>query len=151
MKAHQHSAGAASSDNQAIGRSVGGLSTKIYMAVEAYGLPIDFEITEGQVHECKVALDFIERLPLSTYTIADRGYDKEDLRELIVEKTSIPIIPRKDNSRTGNSDIDWSLYKLRHLVENCFARFKHFRIPATRYDKLKRNYASMFALACAYL
>ena len=46
--------------------------------------------------------------------------------------------------------MDWGLYKYRHLVENVFARLKHFRAIATRYDKLKRNYASMVALACGY-
>ena len=37
------------------------------------------------------------------------------------------------------------------LVENIFARLKHFRAIATRYDKLKRNYASMLAMACSYI
>ncbi len=83
--------------------------------------------------------------------IADKGYDNEELREIIREKSSTPIIPRKNNSKTGNDDIDWGLYKYRHLVENVFARLKHFRAIATRYDKLKRNYASMVALACGYL
>ncbi|WP_164831625.1 transposase, partial [Salinivibrio socompensis] len=34
-----------------------------------------------------------------------------------------------------------------HLVENAFARIKHFRAISTRYDKLARNYASMVSLA----
>lgn len=54
-------------------------------------------------------------------------------------------------SVAGNTDIDWGLYKYRHLVENIFARLKHFRAIATRYDKLKRNYASMLAMACSYI
>ena len=83
--------------------------------------------------------------------IADKGYDSEELRKIIREKSSIPIIPRKSNSKTGNTDMAWDLYKLRHLVENVFARLKHFRSIATRYDKLKRNFSSMLALACAYL
>lgn len=59
--------------------------------------------------------------------------------------------PRKSNSTIGNKDIDWDLYQYRHLIENVFARLKHFRAIATRYDKLKRNYKSMLALACGYL
>ncbi len=47
--------------------------------------------------------------------------------------------------------MDWGLYKYRHLVENIFARIKHFRAIAARYDKLKRNYASMVALACGLM
>ncbi|MBB1387754.1 transposase, partial [Pseudoalteromonas sp. SG45-5] len=47
--------------------------------------------------------------------------------------------------------IDWCLYKYRHLVENAFARLKHFRAIATRYDKLKLQFESMLALACAMI
>lgn len=151
VKAHQHSAGAASDEDQAIGKSVAGNTTKIHMAVDACGLPIDFDITGGEVHDCKVAPEFVLKLPAADYTIADKGYDCEMLRQIIREKSSVPIIPRKNNSLIGNSDMDWSLYKYRHLVENLFARIKHFRAIATRYDKLKRNYASMVALACGFL
>lgn len=39
----------------------------------------------------------------------------------------------------------------RHLVENAFARLKHYRAVASRFDKLKRNYESVVAMACAFL
>ena len=151
VKAHQHSAGAASNENEAIGKSVAGNTTKIHMAVDAHGLPIDFEITGGEIHDCKVAPEFFSKLPNANYMIADKGYDSEELRNIVRSKSSIPIIPRKNNSKTGNHDMDWGLYKYRHLVENLFARIKHFRAIATRFDKLKRNYTSMVALACGYL
>ena len=61
------------------------------------------------------------------------------------------MIPRKSNSTIGNDEMDWKLYKYRHLVENIFARLKNYRAIATKYDKLKRNYASMVALACAFI
>lgn len=61
------------------------------------------------------------------------------------------IIPRKRNSVKGNADMDWGLYRYRHLVENIFARLKHYRAVASRYDKLKRNYESVVAMACAFL
>lgn len=151
VKSHQHSAGAATTENQAIGKSKGGNTTKIHMAVDAYGLPIDFELTGGEVHDCKNASEFIEKLPVSTYTIADKGYDSEELRDTIRKRGSIPVIPRKNSSKIGNADMDWCLYKYRHLVENLFARIKHFRAVATRFDKLRRNYASVIAMACAFL
>jgi hypothetical protein len=49
VKAHQHSTGAASDGDEAIGKSVAGNTTKIHMATDAHGLPIDFEITGGEV------------------------------------------------------------------------------------------------------
>jgi transposase len=98
-----------------------------------------------------MATKLISKLPDYGSIIADRGYDSDPLREQISRKGLIPIIPRKKNSKIGNYDIDWCLYKYRHLVENIFARLKHFRSIATRYDKLKRNFEGMLTLACAYI
>ena len=113
IRAHQHSTGAASEENQATGKSVGGNTTKIHMAVDAYVLPMEFDLTGGEVHDSKAAPELIARLPFADYTIADKGYDSEEIRELIRKVGSIPIIPRKRNSKTGNGDIDWCLYKYR--------------------------------------
>ena len=151
IKAHQHSAGAAGQDEQAIGLSRGGNTTKIHLAVDSYGLPIVFEITGGEVHDSKAASVLIEQLPESAAVVADKGYDSQAIREQIQARGSTPVIPRKKNSTIGNHDLDRPLYKLWHLVENAFARLKHFRAVATRYDKLKRNFASMVALACAFI
>jgi hypothetical protein len=62
VKAHQHSTGTASDGDEAIGKSVAGNTTKIHMAVEACGLPIDFEITGGEVHDCKIAPEFFTKV-----------------------------------------------------------------------------------------
>ena len=150
VKAHQHSAGG-NHDEQAIGKSRGGNSTKIHLVVDAYGLPIDFELTGGQVNDIKVAPELVERVALGENMIADKGYDSETLRDQIKAKGRTPIIPRRSHCKISNEEMDWCLYKYRHLVENAFARLKHFRSIATRYDKLKRNYRSMVALACAFL
>jgi len=151
VKAHQHSSGAASGNETAIGKSVAGNTTKIHMAVDSYGLPIHFTVTGGEVHDCKEAPNLIAALPKVDYVIADRGYDSQALREQVIDQDAIPVLPRKRNSTVGNDDVDWCLYKYRHLVENIFARLKHFRAIATRYDKLKRNFEGALALACAYL
>jgi len=76
---------------QAIGKSVAGNTTKIHMAVDTCGLPIDFEITGGEVHDCKVAPEFFAKLPDADYMIADKSYDSEELREIIREKSSFII------------------------------------------------------------
>ncbi|MEO6922184.1 MAG: transposase, partial [Collimonas sp.] len=82
---------------------------------------------------------------------ADKGDDSERIREQIVVIGSQVVIPRKRNSIKGNDDLDRGLYRCRHLVENAFARLKHYRALATRFDKLKRNYESVVAMACAFL
>jgi transposase len=151
VKAHQHSSGAAHEQETAIGKSVAGNTTKIHMAVDACGFPIHFSVTGGEVHDCKEAPEFVAKLPSTDYIIADKGYDSEPLRSQIQDQGAIPVIPRKKNSTVGNDEMDWGLYKYRHLVENVFARLKHFRAIATRYDKLKRNFESTVALACAFI
>lgn len=98
-----------------------------------------------------MAPELIERTPQSTYTIEDKGYDAEYFRWVIRETKSIPVIPRKENSKIGNTDLDKIAYRERYKVENVFARLKHYRSIAMRFDKLKRNYKSMLSLACAYL
>ena len=111
------------------------------MVIDAYGLPIDFELTGGQVNDIKAAPELIDRVELGENMIADKGYDCEALRSQIKEKGSTPVIPRRSNSKIGNEEMDWCLYKYRHLVENAFARLKHFRSIATRYDKLRSEFA----------
>jgi transposase len=150
VRAHQHSSGAMP-EAQAIGKSRGGNSTKIHLAVDAYGLPIEFELSGGEVHDCKMAPELIERLPDSEAIVADKGYDSDEIRCCIEDKGAKPVIPRRRNSTKGNADMDWCLYKYRHLVENAFARLKQFRAIATRYDKLKRNYKAMLSFACGFL
>jgi len=151
VKAHQHSSGAISDENQAIALSRGGNTSKIHLAVDSYGLPLEFIITGGDVHDSKAANNLIERLPKAEFIIADKGYDSEIIRDKIRSNKAEPVIPRRKNSKVGNEDIDWCLYKYRHLVENAFARLKHFRAIATRYDKLKIHFESMLALACAVI
>ena len=150
-KAHQHSAGAVGNGDEGIGKSRAGNTSKIHLAVDGYGLPIDFDITGGDVNDCKAAPEIIARLPKTDVVIADKGYDSKTIREQIASKGSQVVIPRKRNSIKGNGDLDRGLYKYRHLVENTFARLKHYRALATRFDKLKRNYQSTVAMACVLL
>ena len=55
VKAHQHSAGASSLSDEHIGKSVAGNTTKIHLAVDSFGLPVNFNITGGEVHDSKAA------------------------------------------------------------------------------------------------
>lgn len=147
VKAHQDSCGASSDEDEAIGKSVGGNSTKIHLAVDSGGLPVYFELSGGQVHDVVHAKSVISHAPQSSVITADKGYDSDAVREYIEQRKGQANIPRKGNSKTGNKHMDWCLYKYRHLVENAFMKIKKYRGIATRYDKLARNYSSNVALA----
>ena len=151
IRAHQHANGARHGFDRAIGQSRGGRTTKIHLATDANGLPIDFKITGGEVHDSQVAEQLICEIGEADYLIADKGYDSEKIRILARKQNIVPIIPMKSNSKRENQEFDRYLYQLRHLVENAFARLKHFRAIATRFDKLARNYQSMIYIACMFI
>jgi IS5 family transposase len=52
-------------------------TTKIHLAVDGYDLPVEFEITGGEVNDCPAAPDLIARLPDAKAIAADKGYDSE--------------------------------------------------------------------------
>ena len=53
------------------------------LGADAFGLPLDFELTGGEVHDCRAAPLLIDKLPSAEATIADKGYGSEDLRIII--------------------------------------------------------------------
>ena len=148
VKAHQHSTGAATSDNECIGKSRGGNSTKIHLAVDSGGLPIYFELSEGQRNDITRAQSLVDHLQEINIFVSDKGYDSDSLREYIEAKGGTSVIPKRNYGQDiDKNSVDWCLYKYRHLVENAFARIKHYRSISTRYEKLTRNYTSMVSLA----
>ncbi len=151
VRAHQHASGARRGADRAIGKSRGGPTTKIHIASDAHGNPIDFEITGGEIHDSKVAGNLIKKIRKAKNFIADKGYDSEEIRDLSRKAGMNPVIPRKSNSNKPNPEFDAYLYKMRHLVENLFARLKHFRGIATRFEKLARNFKAMISIACTFI
>ena len=151
VKAHQHGTGAASNKDESIGKSRGGNSTNIHLAVDSGGLPVYFELSGGQAHDVSFAESLVMNSPPSEVVVADKGYDSDVLRDTIETAGMTSNIPRKMNKKRGNTHMDWCLYKYRHLVENAFLKIKKYRAIATRYDKLARNYHSMVSLAFTIL
>jgi len=114
IRAHQHAADAAAcsgEDDRAIGISRGGTTSKMHLMVN------DVSIAP----ELIAAVDLAETEVVS----ADKGYDSDKLRAQIEEEGSKANIPYKRDREEKNKDMDWYLYKIRHLVENAFARLKH--------------------------
>lgn len=140
VRAHQHSAGAPkSSGDQAIGRSRGGLSTKIHALVDALGNPLKIILTAGQVHDLTGADALLPGMQAEAL-LADKAYDADErvIRPLeVVGKAA--VIPPKSNRKNPRA-YDKVQYEARHLIENFFCWVKRFRAIATRYDKTARNF-----------
>ena len=131
-----------------MGRSRGGLTTKIHALVDANGLPIALKLTEGQAHDGKSAFDMLERLGDGQTLLADRGYDSDALRSALAERgawANIKPMPGRVNVPAFSA----FLYRYRNLVERFFNKLKHFRAIATRYDKLAKTFLAGVQLACA--
>lgn len=132
-------------DAQGLGRSRGGLSTKIHVATEALGLPVRLIGTPGQRNDIAFAHDLIEGIDADA-AIADKGYDADHLANRIAEAGIEVVIPPKRN-RKVQRDYDIDLYKERNRIERFFNKLKQFRRVATRYDKLLANFMGFVKLA----
>ena len=131
-----------------MGRSRGGLTTKIHALVDAAGLPIALKLTEGQAHDGRSADDMLRSLGAGQILLADRAYDSNALRQTLAERGAWANV--KPMSRRKNVPaFSPFLYRYRNLVERFFNKLKHFRAVATRYDKSPDNYLAAIKLASA--
>ena len=131
-----------------MGRSRGGLTTKIHALVDADGLPIVLKLTEGQAHDGRAACDMLGSLAAGNILLADRAYDSDALRRTLAERgawANVKPMPNRRNAPAFSS----FLYRYRNLVERFFNKLKHFRAVATRYDKTPENYLASVKLASA--
>ena len=135
-------------EDQALGRSRGGLSTKIHALVDALGNPLRFLLTPGQVHDLAAADALLPHMT-ANLLIADRAFDADSrVFERLAAAGKSAVIPPRPN-RLAPRDFDRELYKERHLIENFFCKLKQFRAIATRYDKTARNFLAAIHLAAA--
>jgi transposase len=118
-------------DDQAIGRSRGGLSTKIHTLVDALGNPLGFFLTGGEVHDL-VGADHPLPMMAADMLIADKAFDADErVLEPLAAAGKTAVIPPRAN-RSSLRDYDRQLYGERHLIENFFANSFVRSPPATR-------------------
>lgn len=121
----------------------------MHLVVDALGLPLTFEITEGQRHDIQPAEGLLRRAA-SRCLLADKAYDSDDLRDALTAQGCSTVIASKA-SRAQRLPYDKELYKARSEIECTFNLLKQARRFATRYEKTLRNYAAVVALGCALL
>jgi transposase len=135
-------------EDQAIGRSRGGRTTKIHALVDEEGRPRAFLLTGGNVADIKGAAPLLALIEAGKHAIADKGYDADHLRFFLDDRGTTPVIPNKSN-RKRRFPFDEELYRLRNVIERTFCRLKDFRAIATRYDKTARNFLAGLCLIAA--
>jgi putative transposase len=136
-----------------LGRSRGGLSTKIHAATIDENCAVALHLTAGQAHDGRQFESLYESLdPDNVLESAalDRGYDADRIRERLALdglQAVIPPIP----SRSQKLPYDLGLYRGRNRIERFFNKLKQFRRIATRYDKLAKTFFAAVHLVAAFL
>ncbi|MFJ9909414.1 IS5 family transposase [Streptomyces sp. NPDC101152] len=170
VRAHQHAAGARKGGlrSPALGRSRGGLTSKIHLACDAFGRPLAFTVTGGNTNDCTQFTAVMEaiRVPrigpgrprvCPDHVLGDKGYSSKAIRTWLRRRGVGHTIPERADqvrnrlrrgSRGGRPPaFDKQLYKRRNVVERCFNRLKQWRGIATRYDKTAESYQAAVTLA----
>ena len=129
-----------------MGRSRGGLTTKIHALVDAEGRPIRLKLTEGQTHDGRSAADMFETLSAGHILLADRAYDGDALRTEMASRGTWANIRAMPN-RVKTFPLSAWVYRQRNAVERFFNKLKHFRAVATRYGKRDENFLASVKLA----
>jgi transposase len=151
-----------------IGRSRGGLSTKVHLACDGHGRPLAVVLTGGNVNDCTMATAVIGKVRFPRpgpgrprtrpgRVIADKGYSSRAIRGYLRRRGIPATIPERSDqqanrtrrgSRGGRPPaFDPVIYRRRNIVERCFAQLKQYRAIATRYDKTALSYQAMIDLA----
>ncbi len=129
-----------------MGRSRGGLTTKIHALVDAEGRPVRLALTAGQAGDAPAAEGLLADLAPGATLIADRAYDTNAIRAFAADRGAWANIPPRSIRKDAFSFSGW-VYRQRNLVERFFNRIKHFRGLATRYDRRPDNFLAALKLA----
>jgi putative transposase len=148
-------------DDHAIGRSRGGLSTKIHALVDGKGRPLVLLVAPGQGGDAPMFTHLMDQLKIARCgpgrprtrpdrVRGDKAYSSRAIRTHLRDRGIIAVIPqpsdqighRKRRGSTGGRPpaFDKEDYKGRNVVERNFNIFKQWRALATRYDKLALTY-----------
>ena len=128
-----------------MGRSRGGFGTKLHIAVDGLGNPVEFILTGGQEADISQGEALIEGHDAQA-VIADKGYDGDDFVNAIEARGAAAVIPPKKN-RIFKREYDKHLYKERNMAERFINRIKQYRRVATRYEKTARNFLGFVHVA----
>lgn len=151
VRAHACASGYSKDGNeeQALGRSKGGFTTKIHALVDGLGNPVKFILTAGNRNDVTQATQLLKEQQ-DTVVLADKGYDSQALVDMLENQGCTVVIPSKKNAKNPRK-IDNEQYKERFLVEAFFSKIKQFRRTFSRFDKTTSAFSGFLHLAGALI
>ncbi|WP_417454762.1 IS5 family transposase [Kiloniella sp.] len=143
VKAH-HAAARSKKGNLAknIGRSRGGRTSKVHVAVDQKGRPIRLAISGGHVHDSKLMPDFLDWEVPPLAIVANKAYSSHKIRKAIADEGALAVIPTKSNTKKPPPH-NKNLYVRRNIVERFFCKMKDNSRLATRLEKKGANFLNM--------
>ncbi|WP_371628189.1 MULTISPECIES: IS5 family transposase [unclassified Streptomyces] len=179
VRAHQHAAGGKKGSpkgdeagDHALGRSRGGLSTKLHLVCDGHGRPLAFVLTGGNVNDCTRFEEVLDAICVPRigpgrprtrpdHVIADKGYSSRKIRAYLRKRGIRHTIPERIDQASGRlrrgsrggrpPRFNREVYRLRNVVERCFNRLKQWRGLATRYDKTHESFQATVTIASILL
>lgn len=157
--------------DHALGRSRGGLTTKIHQLCDGQGLPLVVLIGPGQAHDSPMFEVLMSQLRVPRAgrgrprtrpeaVLGDRAYSSRATRAHLRSRGICAVIPEQSTQSAGRRrrgrrggrpvSLDAQKYKGRNVIERSFNTVKQWRGLATRYDKLAVIYRAAAVLAAIY-
>ncbi|WP_122359038.1 IS5 family transposase [Pseudomonas ficuserectae] len=145
-----------------LGRSRGGLTTKIHLACDSHGIPLAIMLSPGEQADSRYFMPLLDQISLPgsrgrprkrcRYVLADKGYDSQVIRQYCDRYGMQPVIPLRKMHRKPRPGLprlfDRPQYKKRNVIERVFSWLKEKRRIFMRYDKLASSFKAMVTLAC---
>jgi transposase len=153
---------------EALGRSRGGLTTKIHLAADRRCRPLTRILTPGQHGDCPQFIPLMNQLAIRRRgpgrprtrpgaALGDKAYSSAANRAYLRKRRITAVIPVKEDQKNNRRArgrrggrppaFDQACYQDRNTVERCFSKLKQFRAVATRYDKRKEIYQGTIDVA----
>ncbi|UES60021.1 IS5 family transposase (plasmid) [Roseibium aggregatum] len=150
VKVHRHGQGAKGGpQSQAIGRSKGGMTTKVLALTDALGNLVRFRLLPGHRFDSVGVAPLIDGLEFGAL-LADKAFDSNAIVAELDERGAKVVISQHSR-RALPRKIDAEIYKWRHLIENFFCKLKEFKRIAMRACKTDRSFEAFIYLAAAVI
>ena len=151
-------------DDHALGRSRGGIGSKIHLLCDGQGHPLAVVVTAGQTHESTV-LDVLlaqadrdlfdlqgDPIPWPVALAGDKGYRADWIDDYLLDLEIRPVIPSKENEHRDARPVEFDReqYRQRNIVERLIGWLKESRRVFSRFEKTARNFVGMSKMACIH-